>query len=85
MRLRDRISRLEEQIDRPRNGDGGGATTIVVRGGLPSGMCAYLPGHEEHLDAEGEPLAAFRLRAIAWAEAAGSAMVIISGVPKCIA
>ena len=82
MRLRDRIDRLEALMSHPRCGDGDGVTAIIVRGGLPQPMSAYLPGSDVCLGAwDGEPLTAFRRRAIEWAGGAGSGVVIVTGVP----
>jgi hypothetical protein len=80
--LNRRLARIEHLMDRPRFGDGDHISTVIVKGGLPGPMAAYVPETGDQLPAwDGEMLPEFRRRAVEWAGEAGAAVVVISGVP----
>jgi hypothetical protein len=83
MRLRDRVDRLEQLLDRPQHGDGGGGPTkIRVRGGLDTvePLLATIDGMVIE-SVPGETVEEFERRAMRIGIETGADYVILGGLP----
>lgn len=83
MRLRDRIERIEQMIDRPRYGDRGGGPLIVrIRGGLPDAEGLHATVGPIAIQREPhEMLDDFEARVIDSAIEMRARVVVFSGLP----